>query len=219
VLWAGAVKAPNGTPSTDAEVVAYARPSENELQPGGRLVEVARTTSDDTGRFTLRAPGGGAMAASADPGGWTTVMVIATGSAGTSVAVDSIAWQPLGGVQGHSAAAGRWVTDPADLTSDSAAVLQEGSVPTTERPDALVLSTAGRAARTVLPFGGPSRAPGSYCMLLDKRDLGKQPVTIGHMHMERDWTGHFITPTRGRPVSRWASRWTAAPSPDKDPGR
>ena len=192
VLWEGIVQTPKGEPAGGASVVAYARPPAGQLQVGDHLAEVARTTADDDGRFTLRTPGGGAMAAAADQSGWTTVMVVATSPAGNSLAIDSLAWQPHEGVQGFSATAGRWITDPAELLAPATAI-QEKPAKSIERPAALVLSATKEVrSGTVRPFGSPSRAPGSFCMLTDEKDLGKKPVTIGHMHMERGWSGHFI---------------------------
>jgi hypothetical protein len=132
------------------------------------------------------------MAAAADPSGWTTVMVVATSPAGNSLAIDSLAWQPHEGAQALSTNAGRWITDPAELLAPATAI-QETPAQSIERPAALVLSATKEVRPgTVRPFGSPSRAPGNFCMLTDEKDLGKKPVTIGHMHMERGWSGHFI---------------------------
>ena len=168
VLWEGVVESPAGAPVAGSEVVAYARPPAAQLVPGQPLPEVARTKSGVAGRFTLRAAPSGALTELADPEGWVNVMVTATTPAGTTLAVDSVAWHD-----------GRWVTDPAER--------YRGAEPAIafERPSALVL--ADEATR--VPVKTPPE-PGR-CVYLDGRSLGKHYAQIGEMYMQQGWSGFF----------------------------
>ena len=56
-------------------------------------MEVARTTTDESGRFVLRAWPDTAMTM-ADQAGWTTVILTAFTADGMSLAVDSVAFEP-----------------------------------------------------------------------------------------------------------------------------
>ena len=79
VLWAGEIRTQDGKAADGADVVAYARPPATTIQPGQDLVEVARTTTDGSGRFVLRAWPDTAMSL-ADQAGWATVMLTAFSS-------------------------------------------------------------------------------------------------------------------------------------------
>ena len=93
VLWAGEIRTQDGKSADGADVVAYARPPAASIKTGQELVEVARTTTDGSGRFVLRAWPDTAMSL-ADQAGWATVMLTAFSADGMSLAVDSVAFEP-----------------------------------------------------------------------------------------------------------------------------
>ena len=77
------------------------------------------TVTDDAGRYVLRSGNTDALRAVATESGWTNVMVAAFGPDGSfSLATDSIAWAPAGGIRAagvdDNPNRGRWLTTPAD---------------------------------------------------------------------------------------------------------
>src|SRR5688572_19332673 len=153
VLWEGVIHTPEGTPADGADVVAYARPPAASIKPGQELTEVARTTTDGSGRFVLRAWPDTAMTM-ADQAGWATVMPTAFDGNGMSLAVDSVSFEPTPysakSVGAHPARrAGRWMTGPADRfpqpgTYRVASVEDEATATDAERPAVLVLEPGAK---------------------------------------------------------------------------
>jgi hypothetical protein len=193
-LWEGEIRTADGQPAHGAEVVAYARPPATQLQPGARLAPVARTTTDPSGHFTLRAEPTGVMRTVADEAGWATIMVTAHSREGMTLAIDSVAWKPEAGYSARSVgvAPGRWVTSPADLFATdrgyrtaSAADEDPGAASEEERPSVLVLSPRGRDRN----FSAKGVTDG--CGLSDSKDLGVKPVAVGELFLERAWGGTF----------------------------
>jgi hypothetical protein len=93
VLWSGEIRTQDGSAADGADVVAYARPPAASIKHGQEMVEVARTTTDGSGRFVLRAWPDTAMSL-ANQAGWATVMLTAFSDDGMSLAVDSVAFEP-----------------------------------------------------------------------------------------------------------------------------
>ena len=200
VLWAGEVRTQDGAVVDGAEVVAYARPPAALIKPGQELLEVARTTTDGSGHFVLRAWPDTAMSV-ADQAGWTTVMLTAFTSDGMSLAVDSVSFEPPTEFSAKSAVtparrSGRWVTSPADRFSapDSLRAMsaeEEAATNGAERPAVLVLDPAGK------PEPGRFSAMGSVpkarrgCWKVGEKDLGVRPVKVGELHLNRHWGGNF----------------------------
>ena len=197
VLWEGEIRTPDGTPASAVDVVAYARPPAASIQPGQELAEVARTTTDQSGRFVLRAWPDTAMSM-ADQAGWATVMLTAFSKDGMSLAVDSVAFEPTTQYSAMSAGRrpGRWVTSPAErfrepgtfhaMSADDAAAAREA-----ERPAVLVLDPTGK------PEPGRFSAMGSVpkarrgCWNVGEKDLGVRRVKVGELHLNRHWAGNF----------------------------
>ena len=221
VLWDGEIRTPDGQPADKADVVAYGRPPAASIKPGQELVEVARTTTDGSGRFVLRAWPDTATSM-ADEAGWTTVMLTAFSKDGMSLAVDSIAFEPTTEFSAKSVGtparrSGRWVTSPAErfrepgsfqpMSADDVAAASAG-----ERPAVLVLDPAGK------PEPGRFSAMGSVpkarrgCWKVGEQDLGVRPVKVGELHLNRHWGGNFTyTSTRSSSfqigVSRSGDNW------------
>ncbi len=200
VLWDGHVRTPDGRPAGGAAVTAYARPPATQLKAGGRLAAVARTVTDVSGRYTLRAAPSGALAALADEAGWVTVMVTATSPSGASLAVDSLAWKPAGahsarGLGTSAGARGRWVTSPAELFTPEGAYSAGTVKPRLaeaagEHPTVLTLSKA-RPARADR-FQTTATPPDSTCGVHKSRDVGVHPVQVGEISLHDFWGGEFV---------------------------
>jgi hypothetical protein len=196
VLWAGEIRTEDGTAADGADVVAYARPPAASIKPGQELVEVARTTTDGSGRFVLRAWPDTAMSV-ADQAGWTTVMLTAFSRDGMSLAVDSVSFEPTPGFSAKSVGtparrSGRWVTSPADRLRDPGTFrAMSAEEESAERPAVLVLDPAGK------PEPGRFTAMGSVpkarrgCWKVGEKDLGVRPVKVGELHLNRHWAGNF----------------------------
>lgn len=190
LLWAGQVLDEAGRQPSDVEVVAFARPPVEALESGVPLAEVARTTTDRDGRFALRAAPSAAMAAHADPAGWTTVMVAAFSPDGMTLAVDSVAWQRDG--KGFGTAGGRWVTSPAELSGQAARTLsarEVESLASAERPSVMVLDTTTPKTSGARTFARPSEVRG--CSLSSSKEVGRTYVPVGELHLENRWGGFF----------------------------
>lgn len=170
VLWTGEVRNGAGAP-LDAEVIAYLRPPVDELRVGLNLAPLTRTTTDEAGRFTLRAVPTEAILAIADP--WVTVMVVAYSAEGMSVAVDSVAWRPDG-----------WVTRPADLQPGAAPA---PALPEEERPSVLVV----QQPRPDASVGVAKPPPAGLCGIIKEKDLEPAYVAIGELHLGSHWQGEF----------------------------
>lgn len=237
VLWEGEIQTPAGRPA-GAEVVAYVRPPASQMETGGGLVAVARTTSDASGHFTLRAAPSDAFRAAQDEAGWVTVMVAALGPQGMSLAVDSVAWKPEPAdtrgsrVQAGGAAGGRWVTSPAELLVppaghgrgfQPASVDEEEPVVTGERPTMLVLRGGGASAakRSSTPMSGGHAPEGMSCWPEGSQEVGVRPVAVGELHLNDAWGGLFeYTNTRSTSfqvgVSYDGGSWQAGGSVSMD---
>lgn len=200
VLWAGEIRNQDGTAADGAEVVAYARPPAVSIKAGQELVEVARTTTDDSGRFVLRAWPDTAMSV-ADQAGWTTVMLTAFSRDGMSLAVDSVSFEPTPQFSAKSVGtearrSGRWVTSPAERfrkpgTFQAMSVEDEAAVGT-ERPAVLVLDPAGKPEPGRISAMGKSVPKARRgCWKVGEKDLGKRPVKVGELHLNRHWAGEF----------------------------
>jgi hypothetical protein len=227
VLWEGEIRTPAGMAADGADVVAYARPPAVSIEPGQELVEVARTTTDGSGRFVLRAWPDTAMSM-ADNAGWTTVMLAAFSRDGMSLAVDSVSFEPTPysakSVGAPSARrAGRWVTSPAERFREPgtyrAASVEDEVTTEAERPAVLVLEPG------VKPEPGrfaPAEVPKARrgCWNVGEKDLGVRPVKVGELHLNRHWGGNFTyTSTRSSSfqigVSRGGDNWKRAPGPSR----
>lgn len=206
ILWEGEIRTPHGRPVTAAEVVAYVRPPASQLEPGDALVPIARTTTDGSGHYTLRAVPSEIVRNAADAAGWVTVMVTASSEEGMTLAVDAVAWQPEApyGAKGafpQAASRGLWVTSPAErfATRDqggyrTAAVDgQEAElVDPAERPSVLVLSRGG--FRPTSKGAAPTRAgrsPEAGCSVSSSKDIGVSPIEVGELHLNGKWGGEF----------------------------
>jgi hypothetical protein len=203
VLWEGEIRTPDGMAADGADVVAYARPPAVSIQPGQELVEVARTTTDESGRFVLRAWPDTAMSM-ADKAGWATVMLTAFSRDGMSLAVDSVSFEPTPysakSVGSHPTRAGRWVTSPAERFREPgtyrAASVEDQVTTEAERPAVLVLEPGakpepGRFAAAAVPKARRG------CWKVGEKDLGVRPVKVGELHLNRHWGGNFTyTSTR-----------------------
>jgi hypothetical protein len=197
VLWEGEIRNQDGSPAEAADVVAYARPPASSIQPGQELPEVARTTTDRSGRFVLRAWPDTAMSL-ADRAGWATVMLTAFSKDGMSLAVDSVAFEPTAQFSSMSAGRrpGRWVSSPAERFREPgtyrAASVQEGETATaTERPAILVLDPEGEAEKGQFTAYGSTPTARRGCWKVGEKDLGVRPVKVGELHMNRHWGGNF----------------------------
>jgi len=178
LLWSGTVRTLTGV-APGATVVAYARPSARLLAVNGPpLVPLGHTTADSAGRFALRALPSPAVTALADDAGWISVMVAAVTPAGTTMAVDSVAWEP---------ATRRWVSDPADRFGGGKRA-DSGNAPAAERPSELVIPVS---ATTVHTAEGHSPDPGWCVGPLKSEDAGRSGVGVGEMHLNRSWGGYF----------------------------
>ncbi|MEW6475278.1 MAG: carboxypeptidase-like regulatory domain-containing protein [Actinomycetota bacterium] len=206
-LWDGTIVGAAGRP-IGAEVVAYARPSGLGLDEGrAPLREIARTRTDGSGRYVLRALRSEALRAAEDQDGWTNVMVAAFGDDGSfNLAFDSVSWVPAGGFSATSADGrtearkGRWVTTPAErlaaeggeIRALSADAREDPTEVAKERPRTMVLSGQGEtrfSAQGKPPM--PKPADRNCMALLESRDLDVHFTKVGEVHAERDWSGHF----------------------------
>jgi hypothetical protein len=170
VLWAGEVRDAGGAPAA-AEVVAYLRPRVEDLEPGVVLAPIARTTTDASGRFSLRAAPTDRVRSVADP--WVTVMVVAYTPDGMSLAVDSVAWR-----------SGRWITRPGDLEPGGVEV---PGFPAEERPPVLVVRP--RVTGPAIDVAKPP--PVGLCAMTKKTDLDPGWVKVGELHLNTGWGGEF----------------------------
>jgi hypothetical protein len=199
VLWSGEIRTQNGTAADGADVVAYARPPAASIQTGQELVEVARTTTDASGGFVLRAWPDTAMSL-ADQAGWTTVMLTAFSADGMSLAVDSVSFEPATQFSAKSVGtparrSGRWVTSPAERFREPgtfrATSAEDETAIATERPAVLVLDPAGKPEPgRISAMGAPKARRG--CWKVGEKDLGIRPVKVGELHMNRHWGGNFV---------------------------
>lgn len=221
VLWEGEIRSPGGTAADGADVIAYARPPAASMKPGQELVEVARTTTDSSGRFVLRAWPDTAQTL-ADQAGWTTVMLTAFSRDGMSLAVDSVAFEPAAQYSAKSVGtparrSGRWVTSPAERfrepgTFRAASVEKGATAKATERPAVLVLDPeVGAEKDRFTAFGSVPKARRG-CWKVGEKDLGVRPVKVGELHLNRHWGGNFTyTSTRSSSfqigVSRSGDNW------------
>ena len=222
VLWEGEIRTPEGQPAGAADVVAYARPPAASIEPGHELVEVARTTTDRSGRFVLRAWPDTAMTM-ADRAGWTTVMLTAFSGDGMSLAVDSVAFEPTTPYSAMSVEArptrrpGRWVTSPAERFREPgtyrAASVEDGAMASeAERPAVLVLDPEVGAEKGRFAAYGSVPKARRGCWNVGEKDLGVRPVKVGELHLNRHWGGNFTyTSTRSSSfqvgVSRSGDNW------------
>jgi hypothetical protein len=200
VLWEGEIRSPDGNAADGADVVAYARPPAASMKPGQELVEVARTTTDSSGRFVLRAWPDTAQTM-ADQAGWTTVMLTAFSADGMSLAVDSVAFEPTTQYAAKSVGtqtrrSGRWVTSPAERFREPgtfrAASVEEGeTAKATERPAVLVLDpeVGAEKGRFTALESVPKARRG--CWKVGEKDLCVRPVKVGELHLNRHWGGNF----------------------------
>ena len=220
VLWEGEIRTPDGKAADGADVIAYARPPAASIKPGQELAEVARTTTDSSGRFVLRAWPDTAMTL-ADQGGWATVMLTAFSRDGMSLAVDSVSFEPTPysakSVNAHSAGrAGRWVTSPAERfrepgTYRAASVENETTAADAERPAVLVLEPGAKPEPGRFTAAEVPKARRG-CWSVGEKDLGVRPVKVGELHLNRHWGGNFTyTSTRSSSfqigVSRGGYNW------------
>jgi hypothetical protein len=199
VLWQGEVRTSAGVPAAGTTVIAYARPPAIGLEPGRKLAEVARTTTDASGRFVLRAAPNASLQTAADDDGWVSVMVTAISADGMAMAVDSVAWGASPGFSARSVGApnGRWLTTPAERE----AALQPGDFRATsaayaadvakERPSVLVLAK-GKPDLEAPRFSAMSSSSRWGCGVYKKEDAGISPVAIGELFLEQSWGGEFV---------------------------
>jgi hypothetical protein len=219
ILWEGEIRTPAGIPADGADVVAYVRPPAASIERGRELMEVARTTTDRSGRFVLRAWPGAAMTAS-DQAGWATIMLTAFDGAGMSLAVDSVAYEPnpysAKSVGAQQSRRGRWVTSPAERfrepgTYRAASVEDEATAGEAERPAVLVLEPAGKAEPGRFSAASVPKARRG-CWAAGEKDLGVRGVKVGELHLNRHWGGNFTyTSTKSSSfqigVSRSGDNW------------
>jgi hypothetical protein len=198
VLWQGQVRTPAGNPGSGATVIAYARPPGVNLESGTSLAEVARTTADSSGQFTLRAAPSTTMQAAADAAGWVSVMVSAISPEGMAMAVDSVTWAPHPGYSAASADAprGRWLTTPSEreAASQGGQFRATAAAPTAEvakeRPSVLRLSKGIQDLDTPR-FAARGSSATSGCGLYKKEDAGVRPTGIGELFLQAGWGGTF----------------------------
>ncbi|HEV3364922.1 MAG TPA: hypothetical protein VG795_12435, partial [Acidimicrobiia bacterium] len=220
VLWEGEIRTPDGRAAGGADVVAYARPPAASIKAGHELVEVARTTTDQSGRFVLRAWPDTTMTM-ADQAGWATIMLTAFSADGMSLAVDSVAFEPTPysakSMGAHrTSRTGRWVTSPAERfrepgTYRALSVEDEATANEAERPAVLVLEPGAKAERGRFVAAEVPKARRG-CWNVGEKDLGVRPVKVGELHLNRHWGGNFTyTSTRSSSfqigVSRSGDNW------------
>lgn len=180
LLWSGTVRTLSG-PAPGAAVLAYARPPARLLAVDGPpLVPLGTTATDPAGRFVLRALPTPAVTALADDAGWISVMVVAITPAGMTLAVDSVAWD---------APTDRWISDPAERFG-GAVHAPLGEAPATERPAALIIPAVAPPT-TVRTSEAHSPDPGWCVGPLKSEDAGTSGVSVGEMHLNRNWGGFF----------------------------
>jgi hypothetical protein len=190
LLWSGEVQDQTGRQESGVEVVAFARPPVDAIQPGVPLPEVARATTDGVGRFALRAAPSAAITQNADPAGWTTVMVAAFSADGMTLAVDSMAWEPRG--RRFVGTEGRWVTSPAERSGRAAHTMsarESEALASTERPSVMVIEPSAPDATGKRTYSRPSEVRG--CSLSYSKDVGRTYVPVGELHLENRWGGFF----------------------------
>ena len=204
VLWEGAIVGHDGRPAAGTEVVAFARPAGADLQPTeAALAPVARTTTDDAGRYVLRSGHTDALRAVETDSGWTNVMVAAFGPDGSfSLATDSIAWAPAGGIRAAGVDdkqnRGRWLTTPADRATAEAGTFRATAAPdpeavNRERPAVMTLAAAPHRPITAQAARPPDGRRFGMCTGPYKtQDLGMTYTPIGELHLDRAWSGEFV---------------------------
>jgi hypothetical protein len=206
VLWEGRIVGADGHPASGTEVVAFARPAGADLQPTeAELVPVARTTTDDAGRYVLRSGHTAALRSVETTSGWTNVMVAAFAPDGSfSLATDSLAWAPAGGVHGASVDdspnRGRWVTTPADRAAGEAGTFRAAAAsdPETvnlERPAVMTLQQTDRPIRAQVARPPDGRRYGMCAGPYKTENLGMTYTPVGELHLDRAWSGQFAYST------------------------
>lgn len=206
VLWEGTVQSSDGAPAAGTEVLAFARPPADQLGSGAnQLVPVAQATTDSQGHYALRAGHSDALRAAEDDTGWVTVMVSAAGPAGSTMAIDTIAWQPRGGIRAAAAGrgddtAGRWITTPAQqLAAQSgdgqfrATAADDAEAAAQDRPAVMVLRGGDPQDRRFSAQGAQGQGPdsGGCAGPTHTEDLGTRMVEVGELHLSHDWSGQF----------------------------
>jgi hypothetical protein len=199
VLWSGEIRTQDGSAADGADVVAYARPPAASIKHGQEMVEVARTTTDGSGRFVLRAWPDTAMSL-ANQAGWATVMLTAFSDDGMSLAVDSVAFEPTTQYTAKSVGtptrrSGRWVTSPAERFREPgtfrATSTEDEAATAAERPAVLVLDPAGKPEQGHFSAMGSVPKARRGCWNVGEKDLGVRPVKVGELHLNRHWAGNF----------------------------
>lgn len=177
ILWTGTLAGTDGEPSAGT-VVAQLRPTPL-VSPDGRLSELpliafARATADEGGKFVLRADYAETMREYQDPGGWISVMVVATMPSGVALALDSFQFQD-----------GQWNSSPAEV---------EGMVGTaTEMPDRGHPDVLNAAPTSSASDPEPRQKPQGtrLCLSYDVDDLGTKYTGVGEFNLRTNWSGHW----------------------------
>ena len=211
VLWEGTIVGTDGRPAAGTEVVAFARPAGADLQETEAALEpVARTTTDDAGRYVLRSGHTDALRAVETDSGWANVMVAAFGRDGSfSLATDSIAWAPAAGFRAagvdEKPNRGRWLTTPADRAAAEAGTFRASAAPdpeavNRERPTVMTLAPGTDGPIRAQAAKPPDGRRYGMCAGPYKTERIPAPdqgifTPVGEMHLVQAWSGEFAYTT------------------------